>query len=94
MDLLSKTFERVTYTWHEDDNGDKVFAFRIASAKIDDEISYYIHRASRPNESHMIERSKKLGHGFSDIRYKLYDDDKSFENAIKRIEKMAKKSLV
>jgi hypothetical protein len=41
----------------------------------------------------MIERYKKGLFGFNDQRYKMYEDDKSFENAIKRIEKMAQKSV-
>lgn len=88
MDLLSKTFEKSTTMI----NG--VHTFKMVHVKIDETISYHIERSCLPNYEHMIERTKRLGHGFSDRRYKLYADEKSFENAIKRIEKMAKKSLV
>jgi hypothetical protein len=92
MDLLSRTFERTNYSYHIGDNGEQIYTFKMTSVKIDDSTTYHIHRASRPNESHTIERSKKSWDVFRDIRYKIYSDDKSFENAIKRIEKMAQKS--
>ena len=86
MDLLSKTFEKNTTKI----NG--VHTFKMVHVKIDETISYHIERTSLPNSEHMIERTKRVWEGFSDRRYKLYSDDKSFENAIKRIEKMAQKS--
>lgn len=91
MDLLSKTFEKST-TCFLGDSGELVHTFKTVHVKIDETISYHIQRTSRPNYEHMIERSKKGWGGFSDCRYKLYADVKSFEKAIKRIEKMAQKS--
>jgi hypothetical protein len=91
MDLLSKTFEKST-TCFLGDNDELVHTFKMVHVKIDENISYHIQRTSRPNYEHMIERSKKGWGGFSDRRYKMYSDEKSFENAIKRIEKMAQKS--
>jgi hypothetical protein len=91
MDLLSKTFEKST-TCFVGDNDEWVPTFKTAHVKIDESITYHITRCSSSNACHMIERSKKVFFGFSDKRYKMYEDDKSFENAIKRIEKMAQKS--
>jgi hypothetical protein len=91
MDLLSKTFEKST-TCFIGDNGEWIPTFKTAHVKIDESITYHITRCSSSDTYHMIERSKKVWGGFSDKRYKMYDDDKSFENAINRIEKMAKKS--
>jgi hypothetical protein len=94
MDLLSRTFEKVDYIYEVDENGEKVFYFRTIGVKINtgkEMVSYYIHRCAM-NRGHMIERVSKLDSWFSNTRYKIYSDDKSFENAIKRIEKMAQKS--
>jgi hypothetical protein len=92
MDLLSKTFERTAHCYHVGDNGEHIYTFKTTHVKIDELITYHIQRTSNSNCYHMIERSKKGWGGFSDHRYKMYKDDKSFENAIKRIEKMAQKS--
>jgi hypothetical protein len=92
MDLLAKTFETTNSFYHIGDNGEKVYRFKTTHVEIDESITYHIQRVSIPNSSHLIERSKKGWGGFSDRRYKMYNDDKSFENAIKRIEKMAQKS--
>lgn len=93
MDLLTQTFETKSFFYHIGDNGQKVYGFKMISVKIDESITYYIQRASRPSDSHTIQRSKKTWDIFKDRRYKMYNDDKSFENAIKRIEKMAQKSV-
>ena len=96
MDLLSKTFERVDYIYQVDENGEKVFDFRTIGVKINtgkELVSYYIRRSTISN-CHVIQRVSKLDSWFSNTRYKYYTDVDSFEKAIKRIEKMAKKSLV
>ena len=92
MDLLSKTFEKST-NCSTLINGEWIPIFKTIHVKIDESITYHITRGSSSNSYHMIERSKKGLFGFNDQRYKMYSDDKSFENAIKRIEKMAQKSL-
>ena len=93
MDLLSKTFEKSTNSSILS-NGEWVPTFKTIHVKIDESITYHITRCSSSNLYHMIERYKKGLFGFNDQRYKMYNDDKSFENAIKRIEKMAKKESV
>lgn len=96
MDLLAKTFERVTYSWFNEDNGEKNYHFKNIHVEIkesDYTIIYCINRSNRKGINHMIDRTKKTSNIYSDeTRYKMYSDDKSFENAIKRIEKMAQKS--
>jgi hypothetical protein len=96
MDLLSKTFERVDYSYYIDDNGEKVFAFKTIRVNINEgekSIVYSIRRNSNPGIYHMIERKEESVYLHdTNSRYKMYSDEKSFENGIKRIEKMAQKS--
>lgn len=94
MDLLAKTLERITYSFHIDETGKEVYAFKQVAVKIQNGselITYYIRRESRPNVSHLIERVRKVNDWQEETRYKLYKNEKSFENAIKRIEKIAEK---
>jgi predicted DNA-binding transcriptional regulator len=93
MDLLTQTFERVTYSWITEENGEKNYCFKIINLKIqigDSTIIYSISRSNRKGIDHMIDRTKKGEIYSNETRYKMYDNDKSFENAIKRIERMAK----
>jgi hypothetical protein len=94
MDLLTKTFERVDFCYHIEENGDKVYAFKTIEVRLNEggkSIVYYIRRDSRDSVYHMIERKEESVylHG-NTSRYKMYKDEKSFENAIKRIEKKIK----
>jgi hypothetical protein len=94
MDLLTQTFERVNNAYYINENGEKVFAFKTIRVYINEggkSIVYSIRRNSTPGIYHMIERKEESVYLHdTNSRYKMYSDEKSFENGIKRIERMAK----
>ncbi len=94
MNLLSRTLEKSDYVFTIINDGERIANFRYVIVRIEnanEKICYSINRDSRDN-CHTIERSKKVNSWSSERRYKLYEDVQSFENAIKRIEKICDKS--
>lgn len=90
MNLIEQSKQKVDYTFTVID-GVKVYSFKTIGVNLSDEngneIRYNITRSTSTQISHYIERNKRFG-TFWNHSSKIYDNDKSFENAIKRIEKL------